>query len=535
MSKLFDQLVSIRGLDDLFLHPKYEDCLNPSLLPDIEPALSRMRTAITMGEKCLIYGDYDVDGVTASATLYHALKLAGFAEVEIMLPNRFEDGYGMSNKVVQKAVSDRVKLVFTVDCGSRNHEIIAELSRHGIDTIVTDHHECGATLPKAIAVINPKRQDVKVDSKLRELAGVGVVFKLAQALMRAGFIPEGQEKWLLDLVAIGTICDSMKLTGENRLLCRYGLLVLEKTRRPGLKELMRNAGIKDLSGDAIGYQIGPRLNAAGRMESAEKALQLLMAEQRANAASLASDLEKLNTERKHQQNMAVKEIEKRGLSDDPVIIEQGQWHEGVLGIIAGRLVENYKKPAFVLSEADGCIKGSGRSFGEFNLAEALDACREYLISGGGHAEACGVKIAVDKFSSFKRAMNSYYNSLNLNNQERFLSVQEDLIVKNFEDLSLELIDELRTLEPFGNGNQVPIFRMQDTKIMDVAHLGSDGQHLRLTLWDQGGHAFKAIGFSVPERYLNLRTGDTIDIWITLEENIFRGIRSVEGRIVKIAW
>lgn len=535
MSKLFEQLVSVRGLDTRFLQPKYENCLSPSLLPDLEPALERIKAAVANQEKCLIYGDYDVDGVTASTALYHTLKLAGLTEVEIMLPNRFEDGYGMSNKVVQKSNSDRVKLVFTVDCGSRNHEIIAKLKKQGIDTIITDHHECGATLPEAIAVINPKRQDLEISSELRELAGVGVVFKLAQALAQIGLIPEGQEKWLLDLVAIGTICDSMKLTGENRVLCYYGLLVLAKTRRPGLKELMRNAGIKELSGDTIGYQIGPRLNAAGRMESADRALKLLMAEQRASAASLASDLERLNTERKRQQNAAVQEIEQRGLSDDPVIIEQGEWHEGVLGIIAGRLVENYQKPAFVLSKSGDCIKGSGRSFGDFNLAAALDACREYLIGGGGHAEACGVKVAFDKFENFKHAMNSYYKSLNLQNQERFLSIQEDLTVDNFEDFSLELIDEMRVLEPFGNGNQVPIFRVPEVRIMDAARLGVDGQHLRLSLWDRGGHSFKAIGFGVPESYLNLRAGDTIDLWMTVEDNVFRGIRSVEGRIVKIAW
>lgn len=533
MSKIFDQLVERRGFGGDFLRPKYEDCLDPGLLPGVKKAVERIKFARDRHEKCLIYGDYDADGVTASTVLFDTLKMVGIDDVEVMLPNRFTDGYGMSTKVVQRATSERVNLVLTVDCGSRNHEIVEELNKIGIDTVITDHHECGETLPKAVAVVNPKRRDVKVDQELRELAGVGVAFKLAQALVKAGLIKSGQEKWLLDLVSIGTLCDSMLLNTENRRLCYYGMMVLAKTRRPGLKELMRAAGTKELGGEAIGYQIGPRLNAAGRMETAEKALKLLMTDKRTEAAKLAAELNMLNDLRKQQQNEALAEIAERGLSEDPVIVEQGNWHEGVLGIIAGRLTEEYKKPAFVLAKVEGCLKGSGRSFGEFNLSAALDACRQYIIGGGGHAAACGLKVAEDGLESFKRAVNTYYDSLGLVDQERYLEVGEDLAVENFEDLSLELMDELRTLEPFGEGNRVPIFRFREARIMDVAKLGDKGQHLRLSLWDRGGHYFKVIGFSVPQEYLDLRAGDVVDAWVTIEENVFRGIRSVEGRIVKI--
>ena len=298
MSKIFDQLLEKRGFSRGFLRPKYEESVDPFLLPDMKAAVERVREAVDRGEKVLIYGDYDVDGVTASTVLFDALMLAGVKEVEIMLPNRFTDGYGMSKKIIQKAVSTGVGLVMTVDCGSRNDEIIRELKESGVDTVVTDHHECGATLPEALAVVNPKRKDVEVAAELKELAGVGVAFKVAQALVKEGMIPEGQEKWLLDLVAIGTVCDSMKLTGENRRLCRYGLMVLEKTRRPGLRELMRNAGVKTLNGEAIGYQMGPRLNAAGRMDSAERALKVLMEKKKVVAVSLAAELEGLNEERR---------------------------------------------------------------------------------------------------------------------------------------------------------------------------------------------------------------------------------------------
>lgn len=533
MSKLFDQLLEVRGFSRGFLRPKYEEAVDPFLLPDMRKATERVRQAVDRGEKVLIYGDYDVDGVTASTVLYDALMLAGVKDIEIMLPNRFTDGYGMSKKVVQKAASTEAGLVMTVDCGSRNEEIIAELSEKGIETVVTDHHECGETLPGAVAVVNPKRKDIEVLADLRELAGVGVAFKLAQALVKIGLIPAGQEKWLLDLVALGTVCDSMKLTGENRRLCRYGLMVLEKTRRPGLKELMRNAGVRTLNGEAIGYQMGPRLNAAGRMDSAERALKVLMEKQKVKAVSLAAELEGLNEERRKAQTKAIDEIRERGIAEGPVIIEKGDWHEGVLGIIAGRLTEEYRRPAFVLSEVDGVLKGSGRSFGEFNLAEALDACREYIVGGGGHAGACGVKVAPEKFEDFQRAMNAYYESLGLCDQERFLGVREDLTVEDFEEFSLELVEELGELEPYGEGNQEPVFLLPEVRVVEASKLGANGQHLRLMVWDKAGKRMKLVEFFAPEEHLRVNGGETVNAWIQLVENEYRGLRSVEGRILRL--
>lgn len=532
MSKLFDRLLEVRGLDVSFLRPKYEECLDPNLLPDMALAVKRVQAAVQQGEKVLIYGDYDVDGVTASTVLYDALRLAGVKAIEIMLPNRFTDGYGMSQKAVQRAQTMGASLVMTVDCGSQNHEIVAELNQAGIDTIVTDHHECGATLPEAVAVVNPKRTDVDA-GELRNLAGCGVAFKLAQALVQAGMIPEGQEKWLLDLVAIGTVCDSMKLTGENRRLCYYGFKVLEKTRRPGLKELMRLAGVQHLDTEAIGFQLGPRLNAAGRMETAEKALKLLLAQSRMEAAQLALELEELNKARKTQQNAAVHEIEAQGVGDDPVIVAVGDWHEGILGIVAGRLVEQYRRPAFVLAECDGVYKGSGRSFGEFNLAEALTVCNKYLLGGGGHAEACGLKVEKAKLEDFRRAVNAYYQSLNLQNQERFFAVQEDLAVEDFAELSLEFLQELKQLEPYGTGNAEPVFLLPEVRVVEAAKLGAEAQHLRLMVWDRQGKSLKLIQFFAPEEYLKVQPGVTVNAWVTLAENEYRGLRSVEARIVRL--
>ena len=541
MSALFEELLRVREVEPGFLDPKYDECIDAWVLPDMDKAVERVRQAVQNGEKVLIYGDYDADGVTASTALRDILVLAGVKAIEIMLPNRFLDGYGMSTKVVEKAKELGANLVMTVDCGSRNHEVVAQLAEIGVDVVVTDHHECGDTLPQAVAVVNPKRKDwLSSDSlspsktSLRELAGVGVVFKLAQALVKAGLIPEGQEKWLLDLVLIGTICDSMRLRGENRRLCFYGFKVLEKTRRAGLKELMLAAGVKRLNSEAVGFQIGPRLNAAGRMESADQALRLLLAENRSQAAMLAVQLENLNKARKTQQQAAFKEIETRGVDGGAVIVECGNWHEGILGIVAGKLVEKYHRPAIVLAETDGVLKGSGRSFGEFNLAEALAVCKDYIVAGGGHAEACGLKVALGKIDDFRRAINAYYDGLQLKNQERFLGIKEDLQVRDFDQFSLELVTELQKLEPYGMGNEEPIFLLPEVRVVEAAKLGADGKHLRLTVWDQNGKSLKLIQFYAPEEYLQLRGGEIINAWITLGENEYRGLRSVEGRIVKLA-
>ena len=245
-------------------------------------------------------------------------------------------------------------------------------------------------------------------------------------------------------------------------------------------------------------------------------------------------LENLNKARKTQQQAAFKEIETRGVDGGAVMVECGNWHEGILGIVAGKLVEKYHRPAIVLAETDGVFKGSGRSFGEFNLAEALAVCKDYIVAGGGHAEACGLKVAPDRIDDFRRAINAYYDGLQLKNQERFLGIKEDLQVRDFDQFSLELVTELQKLEPYGMGNEEPIFLLPEVRVVEAAKLGADGKHLRLTVWDQNGKSLKLIQFYAPEEYLQLRGGEIINAWITLGENEYRGLRSVEGRIVKLA-
>lgn len=554
MNRIIEQIIKKRGLSPDFLSPKYLSEENvQALLPDMKKAIERIKKAISKKEKVMVYGDYDVDGVTATTVMVDALRLAGVSEVTTMLPDRFIDGYGMSKRCVEKAVSEGVSLVITVDCGSNNSLVISELAEKGIDTVVTDHHEVMNDIPvDAVAVVNPKRTDVSKaaqkkikDSGLIDLAGVGVAFMVARGLVSEGLIPDGQEKWMLDLVLIGTLCDSMTLSKLNRELTFYGMKVLEKTRRQGLLALMRVAKTTRVSAEAIGFQIGPRLNAGGRMESAEISLNLLMTDSKTESVRLAEELNSLNTDRRNEQMAAMGEIEEKysdALSKN-VIVVSGNWHEGVLGIIAGKLLEKYHKPAFVLSkvaardvDGDGfsdIYKGSGRSFGEFNLAEAIKNCSNSVYGGGGHAAACGIKILPEKMGEFIKDVNAYYESLKLKNQERFLEVTAEFTADDLEDFSEDLLDEMAKLEPFGEGNPEPIFELKNVKTAEVRAVGKEGNHLRMVVQDLSGQRMTLVAFSAPEKWLNTPVNSTISVVVQVIRNEWNGRVFVEGRILDI--
>jgi single-stranded-DNA-specific exonuclease len=552
MSKIFEQLVKMRGLGLDFLKPKYlSDAAVESYLPDMDVAIKTIFEVIEKQGKIMVYGDYDVDGVTATTLMCEALKLAGAENVITMLPDRFIDGYGMSERCLKRAIDEKVDLVVTVDCGSNNASVILKLKEAGIPVVVTDHHEIMSELPEAVAVVNPKRTDIakKAQEQIKksgliDLAGVGVAFMVARGLVKAGKIKDGQEKWMLDLVVIGTLCDSMNLSILNRELTFYGMKVLEKTRRPGLKALMDVAKVSRLNAEAIGFQIGPRLNAGGRMESAEISLKLLMSESKAEALVLAEELNELNLARRTEQIEAVKEIE--GKTEElsrPVIVVSGNWHEGVLGIIAGRLVERYHKPAFVLSkvsatdeDGDGFVdvfKGSGRSFGEFNLAEALKACKDSIYGGGGHAGACGLKVLPDKIDEFAQKINEYYLSLGLKDQERFLKTTPEISEDELKDFSVELLDELSSLEPFGNGNIEPIFELKGMRVDEARRVGKDEKHLRMVIRDKNEAKMTLIAFSAPEKWLEVRVEEKVNVVVQLTRNEWGNRVSVEGRILEI--
>lgn len=530
-SVLFSQLVRRRGLTQGFLSPRYEDLSGPFLLPDMTRAVERILLARERGEKVVVYGDYDVDGVMASVVMKEALGFAGVKEVEILLPDRFVDGYGMNESAVKKIVTSGAKLVVTVDCGSGSGKVISTLKKKGIDCIVTDHHEILEVPKDAVAVVNPKRGE-----EGRDLAGVGVAFKVAAAVnarMNGGMC-NGQEKWLLDLVAIGTVCDSMMLTGENRTLVAFGMKVLAKTRRKGLIELMRLAGVNKVNAHAIGFQIGPRLNASGRMQTATKSLRLMLTDGQAGAFALAKELEDLNKERRMAQDKAISEIESAGISEDPVLVVKGNCHEGVIGIVAGRLTEQYRRPSFVFTEIEGgLLKGSGRSFGEFALADCITHCQKILVAGGGHNFACGVTIASSDYEQFKTAVNEYYRELGLKNQERFLMTKEDLVVEDLGELTEDFLEELSLLEPYGEGNPEPVFKLCDALVLSTKRMGTEGKHLRLDVRGKDGKIMKLIAFCARDEWFGVEEGEKVDVLVGLEVNEWNGVRTVEGKILSV--
>ncbi|MDO5481386.1 MAG: DHHA1 domain-containing protein [Candidatus Saccharibacteria bacterium] len=580
MSRLFARLLEKRGFSEEFLEPKWEDLAEPEVLPDMEKAVERIIRAGETREKVIIYGDYDVDGVTASAEMAEILEAAGVSEFFVMLPDRFLDGYGMSMKVVEKAKEMGATLVVTVDCGSNNGEVIKELRRIGVDTVVTDHHEISGEMPEAVAVVNPKRKDFRekvVASRalvrepqggaterkigvnlgkhhLEDLCGAGVAFYVARMMVKRGKMSEAQMKWMTELAMMGTICDSMVMLGDNRIIARFGLMVIKKTRRVGLRELMRNAGVKmeigrvavaNVNGansekvdsgavvntGTVGFQIGPRLNAAGRIEKADLAYELLTTKSKVVAVNLAMKLEELNKRRREMQTTATDEVEERGVSEEPVMVVEGEWHEGVLGIIAGRLTEKYRKPSFVLTEVEDGYKGSGRSFGDFNLAKALEYCREELVSGGGHAAAAGVKVRLGRLAVFREKINEYYRSLNLSGQEKYFRVHEDLSVGSLKSLSVEFLEELKKLEPFGVGNEEPIFLLNGVVIEEVKWMGATGRHLSMLVKDDEGARMRLVGFNAEEEWGKVRVGEKVRVWVRVEENWWRGSCSVEGKIL----
>ncbi|MBR6098094.1 single-stranded-DNA-specific exonuclease RecJ [Candidatus Saccharibacteria bacterium] len=532
MTEIFKKLLAQRGLDENFLYPKYDDLFDSFLMLDMKKAVERIEVAKENDEKIAIFGDYDADGVTASAVLIEALTQFGCRDVKVFLPDRFEDGYGMNKSAVPRILDYGASLVITVDNGSGSEPTIKELKEAGIDTIVTDHHEIPELPKSAIAVINPKRDDERYGKRM---AGVGVAFMLARALnaTKNGGKCDGQEKWLLDLVVIGTICDSMVLRGENRILSYFGMLVLSKTRRVGIKELAKVAGVKlsKINTHAIGFQLGPRLNAAGRMKSADLAFELLMSKDRAKAFSLAQELEELNLERRRIQEEASRDIDKIYDEEDRVVVASGNWHEGVLGIIAGQIVEKYHKPAFALTKVGrGELKGSGRSFGDFSLADVIKKCKSILLTGGGHAMACGISLKTSDLKEFKARVNSFYDSLKLKDQERLLEQATDIELKDLESVDERLYDEICLLEPFGEGNAEPLF---ESDLLITGRRILKDKHLSLIMRDKKDNVIKMIAFYAPEEWLNIDTNSRVRAQFSLTKNEWQGVTKIEGAITRL--
>ncbi len=555
---LFNRILKNRGITDdtkaIFLSPNYDAKHDPFLLPDMLPAVERLIEAHKKQEKITIYGDYDIDGLTATTVLIDALASFGFKHVTAFIPNRFTEGYGLTVDAIERIADRGAELILTVDCGSLSHKEITRANELGVDVIVTDHHNVAPEQPPAVAVINPKRllQDhpdeyekylIKPDSQLAgkiypflDLPGVGVAFKLVQALQtRLEGLEAGQEKWLLDLVALGTVCDVVTLVDENRTHVFWGLKVLSRTRRPGLKALMAVSAVRQdtVNARSLGFALGPRMNAAGRLETAQYALDMLTATDPMEALAFARQLDEMNQNRRRDQDEILKEalVQAEELINDPVLVVSSPgWNHGIVGIVAAKLLERYQKPTFVLSEHDEETKGSARSYGDFSAADAIRAADDIITKGGGHKLAAGVTLPTANVDAFRKRVNEFYVEQKLRNQPALLLPKADADA-GLDEVNEALIDAMAALEPFGSGNPQPILRTESLTVYGVRRMGDSGQHVKLTLKNTTG-SIDLIAFNAPDHFF-VEQGVSIVAWYAPELNEWQGRRSVEGRLLHL--
>lgn len=500
-----------------YLNPDLQQLHDPFLLHDMEKAVQRILTAIENGQNILIYGDYDADGMTASSVMKSALDELG-AEVQVYLPNRFTDGYGPNLDVYKYFIQNEdIDLIITVDNGVAGHEAIAYAQSQNVDVIVTDHHIMPEVLPEAFAIVHPEHPESNYPFKY--LAGVGVAFKVATALL--DYIPSD----MLDLVAIGTIADMVSLTDENRILVSHGLKVLANTERAGLMELMRLSGtdFEKVNEETIGFQIAPRLNALGRLDDPNPAIELLTGWDEEVAAEIAQMIDEKNSERK----VIVENIFNQALTmitDEPVqILHHKDWHKGVLGIVAGRLLEQFHKPIIMLAEEEGVLRGSARSIENFNIFEALNEHRELFMAFGGHKQAAGMTFALENVEAIKQVMLDFIQENDIDMSEKSsLEVQGSL---QFDEISLETIRSLEKLSPYGMDNPKPHFLLTDYQVEQARSMGKDNSHLKLKLV-QNGQALDAVYFGHGAESLEFEQSDT-ELVGTLSSNTWNGTTTVQ--------
>jgi single-stranded-DNA-specific exonuclease len=501
---------------------------DPMLLRGMDCAVDRLLKAIDSRQKIVIYGDYDTDGVTASAVMLDFLRPLG-ADVESYIPNRFDEGYGLNTEALASIQASGGQLVITVDSGIRSVSEIDAAARAELDVIITDHHHPGAELPRAVAIINPKQPGDEYPFK--ELAGVGLAYKFCQAL--ASRLSLSEPTSLLDLVSVGTVADVVTLSGENRHLVARGLEVLNRHERPGLLALTKVSRYPTgrLDAAAIGFGLGPRLNAAGRMGSASAALQLLMERDPDSALRLAEELEQANDDRRKATQDAVQRatagIEGKGV-DEIIIVVDPSFNEGVVGLAAARLAEAYYRPVLVARQGEENTRGSARSIPEFHITQALDQCADLIVRHGGHAAAAGFTVSNDRWDEFVARIGDVARQ-SLADVELSPSLEIDAQAA-LSEIDESLLSFIGQLEPCGHGNPAPILAAHDVRILQRRVVGREGGHLKLTLSD--GQSFRdAIAFRQGQKHDQLP--EIVDVAFKPEWNDYMGVRSIQLNVVDI--
>jgi len=516
-----------------FMAARLAELPDPFLLPGMEDAVSRLQTALEKNEKIAIHGDYDVDGITGTVLLFAGLQALGGSELEYHIPLRLRDGYGLSAKALQDAAANGTKLVVSVDCGISAHDEAKLAKELGLDLIITDHHQPPDVLPDALAVINPQRQDSQFP--FQNLAGVGVAFFLLVALRKrlreVGWFadrPEPDLRHYLDLVALGTIADLVPLQGINRTLTRHGLALLEKGSRAGVRALKQVAGVKEVSCGVVGFQLAPRLNAAGRMEDAGLGVELLLENDMVRALNTARYLDQCNRERREIEKETLLEAERAvdQLTDEhthAIVIGGEGWHPGVIGIVASRLVDRYSRPTVLVALDGASGKGSCRSIGGFHLYNGLQTCAEHLVAFGGHEMAAGLSLSTEQLPVFAAAFEKHARStLSAEDLQPKLRHDGELLL---EELDLDVLRQLRSLAPFGMGNPEPLLVVRSVRPMQVKTVGDN--HLRFTAC-QGAFSHPAIAFGMLERRDEFQ--GEVDLLVSPQINLYNGRETVQLRV-----
>ncbi len=528
VSEIMAKLLISRNIDfdniNEFLNGTLDDLKDPYDIKDMDKLVERLDKAIENKEKICIYGDYDVDGITSITIMYQFLTKIG-ADVMYYLPDRLIEGYGVNNNALDEIKSKGVSLVITVDCGITAVDEVKHANDIGLDICITDHHECGEILPDAIAIVNPKRKDSNYS--FRFLAGVGVAFKTITAVAIKHNIPKEEYLKYIDIVAIGTISDIVPLVGENRIISKYGLKAMKETENTGLKALIKLVNAKEIDSLMVSFGMAPRINACGRMGNASAAVKLLLEDNDKIAEQIALQLDDLNQERKNVETIIYEEsiemIESKGLQNkNSIVLYSSSWHNGVIGIVASRLVNLYYKPVILLTKEHGTIRGSGRCPSGFSIYDALTECKDELIQFGGHELAAGLSIEEEKIDAFIDAFEKAASKRNQLLSEQIIDIDAQVEKK---DLNIQIIKDIRTMKPYGQSNQVPVFLYKGLKVNAIRTI-KDEKHLKLVLRDDRS-LIDAVGFSMGNRRDEIRIGDKIDIVGTIELNTYNTPKTIQ--------
>ena len=531
ISKNIAKILNVRNITDMtsvkkYFSDEYEEGYDPFLMHDMQKAVDRINEAIENEEKILVYGDYDADGITSTVLLVETLISMG-ANVSSYIPNRFEEGYGPNKEAFTKIIDSGITLIITVDNGIAGVEEVDLANELGCDVIVTDHHKIQDTIPNAYAIIHPEHPEGNYPFK--KLAGVGVAFKLAHALLE--IFPD----FLLDLVAIGTIADMVSITDENRIFVKQGLELINEDPRIGLKMLLELSGIDTkIDEQTVGFYIAPKLNSIGRMDSAKLGLTFLMAEEPVTARALAEQIEQYNIQRKQITEDIVKDviskIENSEKKQKNVIMVSGEYHEGVLGIVASNIVEKYQKPVFIMNEKEGVLKGSARSIFDFNIYVAMNKISDLFLAFGGHTLAAGFSFEKSNFEKIEEFLDNEFEEFKQNND---LKANKNIdIVTSLEDISYQFLNSLDALKPYGMDFEKPTVLIENAMVLNKAYFGSEKQYLRLTIADEVGN-LDCITFKDSVTFDKVEKNDIIDLVCNIDKNNFNGRTKLQAHIIDI--